>query len=216
MPVTLLGANRSARADPPVSNVTPSAIRRHDEQPSAGQQQRPPAGRSAVGVRAAPARQRRVEGRIVGEDALLERAQLRPGFEPELIVQAPAASAIGIERVGLASPAIEREHQLSEQPLVVGVAIDEGLELGDQLAVMAEQQVGVDAVLDRGHARLVQARDLGRREGLVGEIGQRLSAPQRERIDQDARGRPRRRRRPARGAHRRPSRRTARHRPDPA
>ena len=59
----------------------------------------------------------------------------------------------------------------------------------------AELELGVDPLLERGHAQLVQPRRLAPRERLVGEIGQRRAAPERERLAQQRRPRapPRRR-----------------------
>ena len=85
----------------------------------------------------------------MGEDPLLERAQLRPGFQPKLAVERIAAFAIGRERVGLATALVQRQHQLPQQPLAVGVRGDQRLQLADQTTVITEHQVGVDAILER-------------------------------------------------------------------
>jgi hypothetical protein len=58
------------------------------------------------------------------------------------------------------------------------------LQLADQVGVAAARQVGVDALLERGEPQLVQPCDLGLRERLVGEVGERRAAPQRERLAQ--------------------------------
>ena len=117
----------------------------------------------------------------MGEDPLLQRSQLRAGFEPELVVECFATFAIRGERVGLAPAPVQRQHQLPQQPLTVGVHGDERLELADHIAVVAEHQVGLDPVLQRGQARVLQARDLALSERLIREIGKRLAAPQPQR-----------------------------------
>ena len=62
------------------------------------------------------------------------------------------------------------------------------LELGDELGLTAECEVGVDARLERGQAEFLEAADLGLGERLVGEVGERRSAPQAESLAQKARG----------------------------
>ena len=54
----------------------------------------------------------------------------------------------------------------------------ERLELGDQLSVTAEGQVGLGAVLERDQAQLLQPSCLVLRKGLVGEVRQRRPAPE--------------------------------------
>ena len=58
---------------------------------------------------------------------------------------------------------------------------DERLELADELGVASRGEVVVDALLEAGEAQLLQPRDLGLGEALVGEVGKRRAAPERER-----------------------------------
>ena len=51
-------------------------------------------------------------------------------------------------------------------------------ELGDQRVVPAERQLGLDPLLDRDEPELLQPFRVGAREVLVGDLGQRLSAPE--------------------------------------
>jgi len=53
--------------------------------------------------------------------------------------------------------------------------------------VTAEREVGVDADLQRLQAQLLQSRDVGRGEGVEGEVRQRRAAPQRERLPEHRR-----------------------------
>ncbi len=52
----------------------------------------------------------------------------------------------------------------------------------------AEREIGVDAVLERRQALLLETRDLVLGERLVGEVGQRRAAPEGERRSQALRG----------------------------
>ena len=124
----------------------------------------------------------------MGEDPLLERSQLGARFQPELVIQRLAASAIHIKRVGVAPASVQSEHQLSQQPLPVGVQSHESLELANQPAVMTEHEVGVDTVLKRGQPRFLQARNLALSERLVRQISERVPAPQGQRGAQQLTG----------------------------
>ena len=74
-------------------------------------------------------------------------------------MQRAATGAIVLERVGLAAAAIQREHQLAPAAARgCGCSRDERLELADDARVAAEREVGVDAVLERGEPRVLEAR----------------------------------------------------------
>ena len=110
--------------------------------------------------------------------------QLLARLEPELVGELALRLAVGAERLGLPAGAIEREHQLAAQPLAQRMLGDERVELADQLRVPARGEIGVDPLLERRPAQLLEPRDLGLRERLVGEVGERRAAPQRQRPPQ--------------------------------
>ena len=102
---------------------------------------------------------RRCKRWILLQHLSLELLQLRPGVESELVGGDPRR-AVDLERLGLATAAVERKHQLTAQPLAEGVSSDERLQLGDEPRVAAEHELGVDPLLESGHAQLVQPRAL--------------------------------------------------------
>src|SRR5439155_7369397 len=61
---------------------------------------------------------------------------------------------------------------------------DELSQLSGRFFVSSERQVGLEAVFERGEPQLAQAGDLGLRERLIREVGQRVSPPERERLSQ--------------------------------
>src|SRR5918994_2237027 len=61
---------------------------------------------------------------------------------------------------------------------------DEPLELGHELGVAAEGKVGLDPLLERGQAQLLETRDLTLRERLERDVRERRAAPQSERCSQ--------------------------------
>ena len=66
------------------------------------------------------------------------------------------------------------------------MARDQRFQLGDELGVSAEREIGVDPVLEGGDMQLVQAPDLVLGEALVGEIRQGKAAPELERLPEVA------------------------------
>src|SRR5204862_141467 len=82
----------------------------------------------------------------------------------ELLVQRPACALVDRERIGLAARAVERQHQLAAGPLAERLLGDEPLELADELHVTAESELGVDAVLLRRQAQLLQPQRLELRQ----------------------------------------------------
>src|SRR5215217_5842069 len=61
---------------------------------------------------------------------------------------------------------------------------DEPLELGHELGVAAEDEVGLDPLLERGQPQLLETRDLSLCEGLERDVRERGAVPQSERRSQ--------------------------------
>ena len=80
-------------------------------------------------------------GRLV-KYLLLQVLQVRPRWQAD-IDQGPGCAPIDVERVGLATRPVEREHQQSCQLLLVRILRQETLELRDHLVVSSELKVGV-------------------------------------------------------------------------
>ena len=90
--------------------------------------------------------------------------------------------AVSLERLGLASRPIQREHQLPAQALAQRMLGDERLELAHELAMAAIREVRINRVLERAQPQLLQPPDRRRGERLVGDVGQRRPVPERERL----------------------------------
>ena len=98
-----------------------------------------------------------------------------------------ARCLVDLERVGVAAGAVEREHELGVGALAQRLLPRQRLELAHELGMAAEREVGVDPSLQAGQAELLQAGDLGLREGLVAEVGEGLATPKRQRLAQGVR-----------------------------
>ena len=94
-------------------------------------------------------------------------------LDAELLDEETPRLAIDLERLCLATRAVERQHELRAQPFAEGVLANERLELADELCEAAERKVGFDAPLERREAELFEAENLRLRERLVREVGER-------------------------------------------
>ena len=97
---------------------------------------------------------------VVGQDRGFEPAQVVAGFEPEVLDEDVAATAVDIERLRLPAGTVEGEHELAAWPLPQRVLGDHALQFTDQRVVPAEQQFDVDAVLEDAQPLLVQPKRL--------------------------------------------------------
>jgi hypothetical protein len=107
--------------------------------------------------------------------------ELRPRLQPDIAIERGLKIAIALERLGLPPGAIQREHELAAQALASRVRDDQALELRDKGTVSSEREVGLEAILERTEAQLLEPVDLVAGEVLVGEVGQGLASPQLER-----------------------------------
>ena len=134
-------AASTATSSPPVAAVA----RRRGHAPRRAWRPRPPRRRRRAPRRPAPrsARDaaargagaatpgpgRQLERRLVAQHGLLQPAQVRARLEPELVDQRAPRVGVGLERLRLATAAVQREHQLRAQPLAQRVARDERAQL---------------------------------------------------------------------------------------
>ena len=121
---------------------------------------------------------------VLDEDPLLELAEVGPGLEAQLVRERRSCVPVDGERIRLAARTIEREHELTSDALAVRMPADELLELSDELRMAAECEIGVDPVLGRRQAELVETGDLVLCERLAGHVCERRASPERERIPQ--------------------------------
>ena len=115
--------------------------------------------------------------RVVVEDLPLKCLEPSSGLEADL-VERRAQVPVHLERFALPSGAVERKHELRSQPLPVRMRRDQHLQLARELCVAAEVQVGVDPVLERGQAQVVEPAALDLRERRGRELRQRVPSPE--------------------------------------
>ena len=114
----------------------------------------------------------------MAEDGPLERGHGRSGLDAELLVEHGAQARVAAQGVGLGPRPVPRHHELAPEALLVGVLRHQALELGDELPVAAQGQVGVDPVPEGHQMGGVQAGDLGAGERQLLQPAQGGSPPQ--------------------------------------
>lgn len=134
-------------------------------------------------------RGRSLEGEpgVLGQDGRLQPLQLGPGLNAELLTEHPTGVLERTESVGLASGAVEGEHEHAPEPLPERMGGDHGPELVEAVHVAAEGEVGFDPILGRAPAELAQPGALGRGEVVEDEVGEGVPPPQRQRLSQQVR-----------------------------
>ena len=116
------------------------------------------------------------------EDRAFELAQVGTRLEAKLVSKPHDRLAVHRQRVTLSSAPVQSTHQLTPQSLVRWMLGDQHLQLRDQLSVPTERKVGLDALLDRLEPKLLHTPNRRLRERLIGDVGQRPAAPQRQRL----------------------------------
>src|SRR5262245_10348696 len=98
---------------------------------------------------------------------------------------------VRLERLRLAARPVQREHELAAQTLAKRIAPYERLELGGERGVSTQRQIGVDAILERREAALLESCDLRLGEVGVGEVREGGATPESQCLAEERRGRPR-------------------------
>ncbi len=112
----------------------------------------------------------------MSEDRGLELVQRRARLDPELADEQLSRRRVHGQCVGLATRTVEREHELGTKALAERMFPDERVDLGDELRVPSQREIGVDALLENDQAKLLEARyrRLGKSRT---DVGERVSSP---------------------------------------
>ena len=84
---------------------------------------------------------------IVGQYRPLELLQALAGLEPELLGERAPSLVVEAQSVRLSAGAVQREHELTARPLPQRVLGDETLQLGNDVSVATESQLGIEPLL---------------------------------------------------------------------
>ena len=130
----------------------------------------------------------RREHLVMAKDRRLEFAQRRGWFQAQFLAEGGPELAVDLQGLGLPAAAVQGEHELAAQPLAQRVPGHHPAEFGGERAGDAERQLRLVAFFQARQPEFFQPADLGLRERLVAEVGQRRAAPQRHRLVEQLRG----------------------------
>ncbi len=88
-----------------------------------------------------------LERGILAQDRLMQPAQLRPRLHTDLLDEPLARATVFLERLHLPSVAVERQHQLSGEPLPGRIVGHQLSQLADQRSLLAGGEVRIHAGL---------------------------------------------------------------------
>ena len=117
----------------------------------------------------------------------MELAKLGTGVNAKLVGDGGARLTVDLQRLCMPASAVEGRHQQQPQGLLQRVVGEQPAELGNGLDVPAAGELGGDAELDGVQAQLGEPVRLGFDQRGGGDIGQRLTAPEAERLGEGLR-----------------------------
>ena len=112
----------------------------------------------------------------------MQPLQLSARLDAGRLDQEFAGVAVDLERLGLTSAAIQREHQRGRERLAGRMLGPQLPQLADQRTVRAAGEIGLHARLQRHQPLLLQSRDLYWRERLELQVRERRPMPELERF----------------------------------
>ena len=77
------------------------------------------------------------------------------GFQAKLLREPSARALVGLQGFRLTTRAVQGQHQLGMEPLADRMLCGERLQFGTQRRVTAENEVGIDSILDRLQAQVL-------------------------------------------------------------
>ena len=104
--------------------------------------------------------------------------QLRPGLQSEIIDELTPRVPKRGQGVGLAPRSVQGKHVRGMQTLAEGMLGNELLELRHQFGAASARELGLDALLDRPQAPLLQLPQLAIGEWLVDQVRESRAAPE--------------------------------------
>src|SRR5918994_6940061 len=123
--------------------------------------------------RAAAPRAVDLELGIVAQDGAVQLLKRGAGFDAELVDELSARLMVDLQRLRLASRAVQREHQVAAKSLAQRVFGDQGLQLGDELGIATHLEVGFEELFESYEPQFLEPGDLVLREVLVDEVRER-------------------------------------------
>ena len=126
--------------------------------------------------------------RVLPQDRLLERHEVRPGVEPEVPHQRGPGLLQRAEGVGLPARPVLREREQAPSSLPGRLLAHEAARLGHDPVVVAGPELGLDEQLLGLEVQLREAVCLQPAVGPLGQLGEGVASPERDRPLHEERG----------------------------
>jgi hypothetical protein len=123
----------------------------------------------------------------MAENPTLELLELQARLETKVVNQVAACLLQRCKRIGLSPGPIERDHQLSNQSLPVGIRGDKTLENRHELSALTRRESSFDQRLLCCESAFFESDRLGGRERLEKQVSESGPPPQRERLGEQPR-----------------------------
>jgi len=115
---------------------------------------------------------------LLPNDLSRETLKVFAGLKSEVVVEGAAGSFVCCDRFRLPTRPVKSKHELRDKSLAVQVRFYERPELGDELSVSAESEVGFDTGFESRKAELFEALDLGARRPVEWQSRERSPCPE--------------------------------------
>jgi hypothetical protein len=126
--------------------------------------------------------------RFLAHDLSGKTLELFPGLEAEVVVQGAARSLVHVERLRLATRAVEGDHELRHDALAVRALLEEPSELAHELCMASGGQIRVDTDLEHPRAELFEALGLCTAVEAKRNAGKHRAAPETQCLLREGRG----------------------------
>ena len=118
----------------------------------------------------------------MAEDLRVELGELGSGLDPELFDEHLTCPSVGLQRIGLAPAAVQREHQVRMHLLAPRMLAGQLPQIGDELGMAPGGEARLHVELEGVQPLLLQPRDLGGGERQRREVAEWRAPPERERL----------------------------------
>ena len=116
------------------------------------------------------------------QDRSFELVEVGSRFDAGVLDEQRSSFAIPIERLGLASGAVEGEHELRARTFAQRRFLDPVLQLRNQLQMLTQRKGAVDPLLADEPSFLIEPCSSDLRITLECDVGERIPAPEGERL----------------------------------
>ena len=126
--------------------------------------------------------------RLLADDLPGEALKLLARPEAEIVFEVAPRPLVDLECLDVTTRAIERHHELRDEPLAIRRFLDQPAQLSHELPMAAKSKIRVDADLERPRAKLVETLGLRTALQVQRHVRENRAVPETECLLRDGRG----------------------------